>query len=71
MDSLSVNLERLATDNSRFGRWGDNYAYYIGDLSAIVLSGHEENVPTIRAFLKKTSKNANSEPIARHAPFRT
>jgi hypothetical protein len=25
---LSVNLERLATDTSKFGRWGDNYASY-------------------------------------------
>jgi hypothetical protein len=43
---LSTNLERLATDTSKFGRWGDNYAYHIGDLSAIVLPGHEKGVQT-------------------------
>jgi hypothetical protein len=41
---LSANLERLATDTSKFGRWGDNYAYHIGDLSAIVLPGHDATV---------------------------
>jgi len=43
---LSVNLERVATDTSKFARWRDNYAYHIGDLSAIVLSGHDEKVQT-------------------------
>jgi hypothetical protein len=38
---LSANLMRLATDTSKFGRWGDNYAYHIGDLSSIVLPGHD------------------------------
>jgi hypothetical protein len=41
---LSANLVRLATDTSKFGRWGDNYAYHIGDLSAIVLPGHDAAV---------------------------
>jgi hypothetical protein len=26
---LSVNLSRLETDTSKFGRWGDNYAYHM------------------------------------------
>jgi hypothetical protein len=43
---LSANLMRLATDTSKFGRWGDNYAYHIGDLSAIVLRGHDVTVQT-------------------------
>lgn len=38
---LSANLERLETNTRFFGRWGDNYAYHIGDLSAVVLPGHE------------------------------
>jgi hypothetical protein len=41
---LSANLVRLATDTSKFGRWGDNYAYHIGDLSSIVLPGHDATV---------------------------
>jgi hypothetical protein len=43
---LSANLQRLATDTSKFGRRGDNYAYHIGDLSSIVLSGHDSAVQT-------------------------
>jgi hypothetical protein len=39
--NLSANLKNLATDRSKFARWGDNYAYHIGDLSACVLPGHE------------------------------
>jgi hypothetical protein len=38
---LSANLMRLATDTSKFGRWGDNYPYHIGDLSSMVLPGHD------------------------------
>jgi hypothetical protein len=36
---LSVNMVNLDRDRSKFCRWGDNYAYHIGDLSAVVL-GH-------------------------------
>jgi hypothetical protein len=31
---------------SKFGGWGDNYAYHIGDLSSVVLPGHEATVQT-------------------------
>jgi hypothetical protein len=43
---LPANLMRVATDTSKFGRWGDNYAYHIGDLSSIVLPGHDATVQT-------------------------
>jgi hypothetical protein len=43
---LSANLARLATDTSKFARWGDNYAYHIGDLNAVVLPGHEVGTQT-------------------------
>ena len=45
---LSVNLSRLETDKSKFGRWGDNYAYHIGDLSFAVLPGHEIAVQPLK-----------------------
>jgi hypothetical protein len=48
--NLSANLKNLTTDKSKFARWGDNYAYHIGDLSACVLPGHDE--------AKRTSKYA-------------
>jgi hypothetical protein len=38
--NLSVNLRNLQTDRSKFARWGDNYQYHLGDLSAAVLAGH-------------------------------
>ena len=36
---LSANIVNLDRDKSKFSRWGDSYAYHIGDLSAVVL-GH-------------------------------
>ena len=38
--NLSANLVRLKSDRSKFARWGDNYQYHIGDLSAATLKGH-------------------------------
>jgi hypothetical protein len=38
--NLSANIKNLRRDKSKFARWGDNYAYHIGDLSAAVLPGH-------------------------------
>ena len=39
--NLSANIKNLHKDQSKFARWGDNYAYHIGDLSAVVLPGHD------------------------------
>ena len=39
--NLSVNIKDVERDKSKFARWGDNYAYHIGDLSAVVLPGHD------------------------------
>jgi hypothetical protein len=38
--NLSANIKNLHLNLSNFARWGDNYAYHIGDLSAAILSGH-------------------------------
>ncbi len=38
--NLSANLKNLDTDTSKFARWGDGYAYHIGDLSAVAIPGH-------------------------------
>ena len=38
--NLSANLVRIDKDRSKFARWGDNYQYHIGDLSAAALAGH-------------------------------
>lgn len=41
--NLSANIKNLKNDLSKFARWGDNYSYHIGDLSAVVLTGHDPN----------------------------
>ena len=38
--NLSANIKGIETNTRNFARWGDNYAYHIGDLSAAVLPGH-------------------------------
>ena len=40
--NLSANIKKLQSDKSKFARWGDNYAYHIGDLSAVVLPDHDK-----------------------------
>ena len=44
--NLSANLLNIHVDRSKFARWGDNYAYHIGDLSACVLTGHSPHKVT-------------------------
>ena len=39
--NLSANIANLHRDKSKFARWGDNYAYHVGDLSAAILPGHQ------------------------------
>jgi hypothetical protein len=46
--NLSANIKSLKTDRSKFARWGDNYAYHIGDLSACVLPGHADGKQTLK-----------------------
>ena len=41
-NNLSANILNLETNKGKFARWGDGYQYHIGDLSAVVLHGHEE-----------------------------
>lgn len=46
--NLSANLKNIRTDRSKFARWGDNYAYHLGDLSACVLPGHAPDKQTTK-----------------------
>ncbi|WP_135806160.1 hypothetical protein [Halorussus marinus] len=41
--TLSANLENIRTNNTKLARWGDGYAYHIGELSAAVLSHHKDD----------------------------
>lgn len=38
--NLSANITNIHRDKSKFARWGDGYAYHIGDLSAVAVPGH-------------------------------
>ncbi|AOW75543.1 hypothetical protein A3Q34_00790 [Colwellia sp. PAMC 20917] len=39
-NNISANIKYINTNKSNFARWGDNYQYHIGDLSAVVVPGH-------------------------------
>jgi hypothetical protein len=52
--NLSVNISDLVSGVAMFGRWGYNYAYHIGDLSAATLPGHPEEKRTPK-YLKWSS----------------
>lgn len=43
---VSANITNLRTDKGKFARWGDNYQYHIGDLSAVALPGHNNKYQT-------------------------
>ncbi len=38
----------LTTGYGKFGRWGYNYAYHLGDLSAVTFPGHRPEKQTIK-----------------------
>jgi hypothetical protein len=41
-NNLSANIAGIPGSKANYARWGDNYAYHVGDLSAVVLLGHPE-----------------------------
>ncbi|MDP7034865.1 MAG: hypothetical protein QF752_10280 [Planctomycetota bacterium] len=44
--NLSVNISDLDRGKGKFGRWGYNYAYHLGDLSAVTCPGHSTSKKT-------------------------
>jgi hypothetical protein len=46
--NLSENIKNIGQNKGKFCRWGYNYAYHIGDLSAVVCLGHDANKKTIK-----------------------
>jgi hypothetical protein len=57
--NLSVNIEKIAHNKGKFCRWGHQYDYHIGDLSAIVCKGHpvEKQRLKYRKWADKLFKN--------------
>lgn len=41
--NLSINIKDIEKNSGKFCRWGYNYAYHLGDLSAVVLNSHDES----------------------------
>ena len=41
--NLSANISDLKKGHGKFGRWGYNYQYHLGDLSAVTCDGHPKN----------------------------
>jgi hypothetical protein len=39
---VSANLSSIRSNTGKFARWGYNYAYHLGDLSAAALPGHAQ-----------------------------
>lgn len=54
-EGLSANLKNIRTNNTKFARWGNGYAYHIGELSAAVLYHHE-----------KEQVNRGKDPIGKY-----
>ena len=69
--NLSANIKNLKTDKSKFARWGDNYAYHVGDLSACVMPGHADGKQTIKyqAWAEQLFENAPSLTPKLHRPI--
>ena len=41
-NNVSANVKNIRSNKNNFARWGHNYQYHIGDLSAVTLYGHPE-----------------------------
>lgn len=48
--NLSQNIKNIRSNKANFCRWGNNYAYHIGDLSAVVCEGHPDNKKSKKYF---------------------
>jgi hypothetical protein len=61
--NLSANICDLHSRTDKFARWGDNYAYHIGDLSAAALANQpvEKRNPKYIVWASKIFKNAPTE----------
>lgn len=61
--NLSINVKDIEKNNGKFCRWGYNYSYHIGDLSAVVLKGHQPSKVTNKysAWANKLFTSINTE----------
>jgi hypothetical protein len=71
-DSLSANLLDVDRNFGKFARWGSNYAYHIGDLSAAVCRGHDpvRSTPKYRRWAERLFHDAPAEYPRLRRPVR-
>jgi hypothetical protein len=60
---VSANLLAIDRNSGKFARWGSNYAYHIGDLSAAVCPGHASSkiTPKYRRWAERLFVETPSE----------
>jgi hypothetical protein len=67
--AVSANLKNIERDEGKFARWGYNYAYHLGDLSAAALPGHAAGkaTPKYKKWAQTLFESAPaSSPRLRH-----
>lgn len=69
---VSANLASIRANAGKFARWGYNYAYHMGDLSAAVLPGHPPGklMPKYRRWATRLFAEAPTPAPRLRAPVR-
>ena len=69
---ISANIASIRTNGGKFARWGTNYAYHVGDLSAAVLPGHAPGkvVAKYQRWATRLFENAPSPRPVQRFPVR-
>jgi len=70
--NLSANIAQVTFNKGKFCRWGDNYAYHIGDLSAATCPDHpiEKASPKYKRWAKRLFENVPStQPILKQPTY--
>ena len=63
--NLSTNIRNIESNRAYFCRWGYNYAYHIGDLSAVVCAGHPRLGSSIPKYHKWAEGLFEQFPVRR------
>ena len=63
--SLSVNLARIRGNHGKFGRWGYDAAYHVGDLSEAVLGAGSSGAPKYAAWRDALFTGVGSRTLRR------
>lgn len=69
---VSANIVAIRANTGKFARWGYNYAYHLGDLSAAALPGHAPNkiAPKYRRWARRLFNEAPAAAPRLRTPVR-